>query len=681
MHMEDHPLILQISQVDNKKNTNSIVFVGIICTLLLSLLYLLSPALFQHFDYRIYDIFLQSIPDNHGSSKPVIVDLDEQSLKQYGQWPWPRYRVAELFNKINSYQPASITLDIIFPEPDRTSIGPLLHEFSKEFNIEAELKDIPESLRDNDKMLSDIMAKGPYVLATKFNFEDSLEKSENCILYPVKVFYVQDTDNTIDATSISSAKSILCNIPIITDSVNSAGFINIEPDKDGILRRAPLLIHYQNRIFPSLALATLLKYAGTNQLKINVSGGQIENIQFKEYLIPTDSKGQVLIKFRGQRRQYDYISAVDILKNKISPERLNDKIVFIGTSATGLKDLNATPFDHLFPGVEVNATIADNILIGDFLRITPWISIFIFILVVLLGTISTIILAKSKSIWGALFSCLTILVLWYGAQWLFHNKGFFFPLSHLIVAIVFLYLILTVLKFRMEERKVSARTKEILLTQDSTIESMATLAECRDPETGGHIKRTREYIVILAKYLQNKEKYRKYLTESVIYMLYKSAPLHDIGKVGVPDNILLKPGNLTQKEFDIMKRHTLMGRNVIRAAANNLGKDSFLQFAEEMAYTHQEKWDGSGYPQGLKGEEIPFSGRIMALADVYDALISRRPYKKPYTHSEAINTIKLSSGSHFDPHIVDAFLALTDEFRTIALKYADYDDERQMLNM
>ena len=559
MHKVDRLISLQSSKVDKKISTYFIVFVGIVCTFLLGLLYLLFPTLFQHFDCRIYDIFLKSSPETTGSSKPVIVDLDEQSLKRYGQWPWPRYRVAELFNKVNNYQPASITLDIIFSEPDRTSIGPLLHNFSKDFKIETGLKEIPESLLDNDEILSDIIAKGPYILATKFHFDDSLEKSEKCILYPVKAFYFQDTDKTVDASSIFSAKSVLCNIPILTASVNSAGFINMEPDRDGIIRRAPLLIRYQSRIYPSLALATLMKYAGSTQLKINVSGGQIENIQFNVYSIPVDPRGQILIKFRGQRGHYDYISAVDILKNNIAPERLKDKIVFVGTSAIGLRDLKTTPFDHLFPGVEVNATIVDNVLTGDFLRITPWIFVFIFILVFVLGTISTIILAKSKSIWGALFACLSILVLWYGAQWLFHNKGFFFPLSHLIVSIAFLYLILTVFKFRMEEKKILTRTKQLLLTQNATIESIATLAECRDPETGGHIKRTREYVRILAENLRHKEKYKDYLTDSVIDMLYKSAPLHDVGKVGVPDNILLKPARLTQEEFDIMKKHTLMG--------------------------------------------------------------------------------------------------------------------------
>ena len=679
MHKEPPLSSLQTSEAEDEKKPYPIIFVGIICTLLLCLLYLLSPAFFQHFDYRIYDIFLTSFPESSESSKPVIVDLDEQSLKQYGQWPWPRYRVAELLKKINIHEPASITLDIIFSEPDGTSLGPLLKNISDTFNLDAEIKELPKSLLDNDQIFSDVLAEGPFILATKFHFDDSLEKSDDCVLHPVTAFYLQNTAKPLDATSIFSADSVLCNIHKLSTSVSSSGFFNISPDRDGILRRAPLLIKYQNRLFPSLALATLMKSTGTDQLKINVSGGRLENIQFDGHSIPVDPNGDMLIKFRGPKNHYDYISATDILNNNIEPQRLKDKIVFVGTSAAGLKELRATPFDPVFPGVEVHATIVDNIITGDFLRITPWVSGLVFVLVLLLGTISTIILAKSKSIWGALFTCLSILFLWFGARWLFHENGFFFPLTHLIVSIVFIYLILTVFKYRLEERKVLAGTKELLLTQDTTIETMATLAECRDPETGGHIKRTREYIKILAEKLQKNPKYINQLNESVIDMLYKSAPLHDIGKVGVPDNILLKPARLSEDEFEIMKNHTLIGRDVIKAAEGKLGKGSFLKFAEEMAYTHQEKWDGSGYPQGLKGEEIPIRGRLMALADVYDALISKRPYKKPYSHSEAINTIQISSGTHFDPDIVDAFLEIKEEFRKIALTHADFEIEREML--
>lgn len=235
---------------------------------------------------------------------------------------------------------------------------------------------------------------------------------------------------------------------------------------------------------------------------------------------------------------------------------------------------------------------------------------------------------------------------------------------------------------RVLEEKVRERTRELAHTQDITIHSLAVLAETRDNETGGHIMRTQRYVRALAEALVERSVYRALLDEETITLLFKSAPLHDIGKVGVPDSILLKPGKLTDSEFAEMQNHTVYGHLAItRAEAvfdERIGT-SFLRFAREITYTHHEKWDGSGYPQGLSGEEIPLSGRLMAIADVYDALISRRIYKPPYSHTTAVGIILDGKGTHFDPTLVETFERLTETFRGIALQFADNDEERAML--
>ncbi len=229
------------------------------------------------------------------------------------------------------------------------------------------------------------------------------------------------------------------------------------------------------------------------------------------------------------------------------------------------------------------------------------------------------------------------------------------------------------------EDLVKERTRELELTQEVTIESMGTLAEYRDPETGGHIKRTQYYVKALAEHLQSHPKFKDFLTDSVVDLLYKSAPLHDIGKVGVTDNILLKPGKLTDEEFDEMKKHAAFGREVIAAQVKKLGENSFLRYARELAGSHHEKWNGFGYPDRLAGDDIPIEGRLMAVADVYDALISKRCYKAPFTHEKAVAIITEGRGSHFDPDMVDAFLELEDDFRQIGYDYADFDEERENL--
>lgn len=239
------------------------------------------------------------------------------------------------------------------------------------------------------------------------------------------------------------------------------------------------------------------------------------------------------------------------------------------------------------------------------------------------------------------------------------------------------------------EEKVLARTHSLVQrsqdlsdTQDVTIFALATLAEYRDNETGAHIMRTQSYVKVLAQYLMTQPKFKNKLNPEIIDILYKSAPLHDIGKVGVPDHILLKPAQLTNDEFDAMKEHTIYGLEVITKSEQTLGVDpktSFLRYAREITYTHHEKWDGSGYPQGLTGEDIPLSGRMMALVDVYDALISKRVYKPAFSHLTAIEIIEEGRGQHFDPDIVDAFLEVTESFRKIALEFAEDPEERQGL--
>ncbi len=222
------------------------------------------------------------------------------------------------------------------------------------------------------------------------------------------------------------------------------------------------------------------------------------------------------------------------------------------------------------------------------------------------------------------------------------------------------------------EEEINRRTREIRAIQDVTILTLASLAETRDSETGNHIRRTQLYVKIVAEALQSNLRFGTLLTDAYIMTLFKSAPLHDIGKVGIPDHILLKPGRLEPEEFAIMQRHSELGKRAIEQAEEQLGITvDFLQIAKEIAYGHHEKWDGSGYPQGIKGDQIPVSARLMAIADVYDALISRRIYKEGMPHDKAVGIIAEGKGAHFDPDMVDAFMAIAEDFRRIATRYAD----------
>jgi len=224
------------------------------------------------------------------------------------------------------------------------------------------------------------------------------------------------------------------------------------------------------------------------------------------------------------------------------------------------------------------------------------------------------------------------------------------------------------------EHEVEKRTGEVMAIQNVMILALASLAETRDSDTGNHIRRTQYYVKALAEKLRDHPRFAWLLTDSNINMLFKSAPLHDIGKVGIPDHILHKPGRFDAEEFEVMKTHTTLGHDAITHAENMAGSNiDFLSFAKTIALSHQEKWDGSGYPQGLAGDDIPIAARLMAVADVYDALISRRVYKESMPHEMAVQVMVAESGTHFDPDVIEAFVAVQDEFRRIAERFVEID--------
>jgi putative two-component system response regulator len=226
------------------------------------------------------------------------------------------------------------------------------------------------------------------------------------------------------------------------------------------------------------------------------------------------------------------------------------------------------------------------------------------------------------------------------------------------------------------EQEVARRTREVSAIQDVTILTMASLADIRDTDTPKHVRRIQHYVKALALRLRSHPRYGALLSEHEIDLLFRSAPLHDVGKVGIPDRILLKPGDLTAEEQAIMKTHTTEGFEAIDRAERALGTGAAtLTRAKEIALSHHECWDGSGYPQGLLGDSIPLSARLLALADAYDGLVSRRVYQSGVAHEQAVMDIVAGGGRHFDPDVVDAFVDIHEEFSAIARRFADTDDD------
>ena len=223
------------------------------------------------------------------------------------------------------------------------------------------------------------------------------------------------------------------------------------------------------------------------------------------------------------------------------------------------------------------------------------------------------------------------------------------------------------LRVRIGERVLS------LETRDLTIFALAKLAESRDPETGAHLERVCNYSRLLAQQLSTVPKFQHEVDDGYVRMMYQTSPLHDIGKVAIPDCVLLKPGRLSDREFEIMKAHTILGAQTLDAALREHPEAKFLKMARDIAATHHERWDGSGYPAKIKGTQIPLCGRIVSVADVYDALTTKRVYKGAFAHEVARAMILEERGSHFDPDVIDAFLSCEQQF----IDVRDRFDERQ----
>jgi putative two-component system response regulator len=221
--------------------------------------------------------------------------------------------------------------------------------------------------------------------------------------------------------------------------------------------------------------------------------------------------------------------------------------------------------------------------------------------------------------------------------------------------------------------EIGCRDRQLIATQSATITAFCALAEARDNDTGNHIRRTQHYVRVLAQALSTHPRFRQVLDDETIQLLYETAPLHDVGKVSIPDAILLKPGKLTAQEWVVMQHHCVAGRDAIVAASSKLGdgNNAYLKCAAEIAYFHHEHWDGSGYPDARAGDTIPISARLMAVADVYDALITERVYKDAYSHEKAVQIMTLERGAHFDPDVLDAMLSVSDKFKEIACRYQD----------
>lgn len=636
--------------------------IGVVISTIFAVYAASTPMAERIYDWKLYDLFQGYLPEKQAASQIVLIDIDDQTLAATGQWPWPRYRIGAALQAILEGRPAIVLVDFLLSEKDRSSLNNIKEQYRREFGLDIGFQGVPEGFDDNDGYLAQVIDQSPVVLASVLTQNQNVSQTL-CLKQPLASATAQTT------LHLENHSGVICPLDEFTISSAATGIINSTIDRDGLIRRIPLLVQHKDNIYPSLALAGVATLAGDNIEFGENAHGNLLNVWGRE--IPIGRNGTALLNFRGKGRSYRTIPAVQLLNGQIDPASFVGKIVIIGASATALNDIVSTHLDPAFPGSEAHAVIIDNILNGDVLSIPEWSGWAEAFTIMLIGILIAVLVvfATPSRYFSATLVLIVLLVA--GSLSLFSTTRIYLSPYLSLINLGVVFAAVTLSKYYASEKRLAMVMKAISRANQSIIESMAAVAEMRDPETGGHIVRTQNYVRVLARHLQGKKHFRKKISDEYIEYLAAAAPLHDIGKVGISDLILLKPDKLTAEEFGTMKTHTTVGGELVEQAARRVGASPYLKIASAIAMSHHEKWDGSGYPQGLKGDDIPLSARIMAVADVFDALSQKRVYKAAMSYEQTISIITGDSGTHFDPLVIEGFQEIIQEFIEIAEKTKD----------
>jgi HD-GYP domain-containing protein (c-di-GMP phosphodiesterase class II) len=440
-----------------------------------------------------------------------------------------------------------------------------------------------------------------------------------------------------------------------------------------VFSAASLLIELDGRVYPSLALAAAMAVTGSRDLVLRMANVNAASLTIGDRVVPLDGRANALLRYRGPKQTFPYVSAADVMSGRVPPGTLQNRIVFVGTTALGTREVVATPLDTLFVGVEAQATAADNLLQQDFISRSELGTVLEAAIVLAVGFALTWLVSSTRPMPGLIGAGVTIAALWYLAGWALSATGVFVSPVMPTIGVVAGLAIMTLAKFTVERGRADTAGRERTNAQRLMIQTLLSLTETRDAETGRHSRRTQQYVRLLAEELAANPEFQNDLTPERIDLVSSLAPLHDIGKVGVPDHILNKPGALTPDELAEMRKHPEYGYDVILKAEGRVGvrDDAILAMAKDIVYTHHERWDGKGYPRGLRGTEIPVAGRVMAVVDVYDATTTRSLYRQPMSHDDAVTYIVDGKDTHFDPSVVRAFVNVAPRFKIVAAETHD----------
>jgi adenylate cyclase len=606
--------------------------IGLVCALLL----MARPAALCRLDDKGFDLLVSALKRHGPTNQVVIVDIDEPSLARLGPWPWPRGLMARMIQRLANSDASVIALDIVLPEPD-----------SAPSSDPTPAWDLTQALRQSHS-----------VTGFDFVFGAARNRASDCARLPKPLAPVWK------GQPFPGASAVICDFSRPeSQAAASSGFLNSVRDHDGTTRRMPLLAAYRGALYPSFALASagagagsllLAKGPGTSKAALLLNGKQIE----------WSDGGRMLLRYRAMPRR----SASEVLAGSLPSATFARKIVLIGISANGLEGSLRTPSGAAVPEAEVQANAIDNLIAGDYFCHPAWASPVEMAAIFILSFLAAWLMFRFPSPMGVCGMLAAIAFLWASSEAVLALSGIF--LSPMPAALAGLTTLAVCAAIHFNRREPA---RDPALASRFITGTLGVMTSVRDVETGQHVIRLQGYLRSLCQAVSLHPKFRAYLTSSMVELLVQLAPIHDIGKVGVPDYILRKPGALTPEEFARMKSHVTLGKKILEEARQHASPpdEVFFKTATDIVYSHHEWWDGSGYPLGLRGDAIPIPGRLLAVADVYDALISKRSYKTELLHAEAVEQIRQGAGTHFDPDIVAGFLAVQEDWRRMAEAHRD----------
>lgn len=438
--------------------------IAISTTFFLLFIYLIQPSFLQFLNFKVTDLILASDNSPMSSDAVVIVDLDNESLSRYGQWPWPRYRLAGLLEKINQKGAISIGLDMILAEPDRTSPGNWRQDLEKETGYNVTLKGLPAKMLDYDAILAETLSKGPFVLGYKFLFDNENHTAHDCVLHPAGLIWIQnETSSIFFPSELFQARKVDCNLRRFSTAVSYSGFLNAAPDSDGLLRRIPLLIQYQHHYYPAFALATLMQAMQVTQLIVKTSESGQPYLLLQNKKIPVDRKGHMRFYFPDQKTPVITISAQDVLEDNVNIPDIQGKIVFIGSSASGLEHVSQTPGRLLTHEMEIHAFLVNSILKDRFVLENAGTLLWEIFTGICIAVLCAVFIARMGIFFSGILSLLMIFGIWQGTVYVFRSNNILFSPLFPVSVMFFEYSTLTIFKYWKGRRKAQKETMDTLV--------------------------------------------------------------------------------------------------------------------------------------------------------------------------------------------------------------------------